>query len=115
MTHHLSLVFVNANCESFLVVIKERVEQTATKGEVMTRIAARRLNEINDVAKELPESELSELLDFARFLRIKKGKPYGEVEDSAAFVRELRAKAGNESKSGESFIRDLIAWQESNS
>ena len=72
--------------------------------------------ELINLNKELPESKLSELLDFAQFLKAKsKGFTYMEVQDSAEYVRKLRAEEGKRVKSGENFIKELIEWQKSNS
>ena len=72
--------------------------------------------ELTNLTKELPESKLSELLDFAQFLKAKsKGVTYMEVRDSAEYVRKLRAEEGKRVKSGKNFIKELIEWQKSNS
>ena len=82
----------------------------------MTSTTAKRLREIADVAKELPDSELKELLDFARFLRVKRrGFSYKDIADSAQYIGDLRAKTGAGSKSGEAFVQELIEWQDSDS
>jgi hypothetical protein len=86
------------------------------KGEAVTSITAKRLKEITNVAKELPDNELNELLDFARFLKVKRrGFSYNDVVDSAQYTRELRTVVGTGSKSGEAFVQELIEWQDSNS
>jgi hypothetical protein len=86
------------------------------KGETVTRIAAKRLKEITEVAKELPDNELNELLDFARFLSVKnQGISYGDVVDSVQYVQQMRIKRGLESESGEAFVQELIEWQKSDS
>jgi hypothetical protein len=72
--------------------------------------------ELINLTKELPESKLNELLDFAQFLKAKsKGFTYMDVEDSAEYVRELRAEEGKQVKSSEKFIEELMEWQKSNS
>ena len=77
-------------------------------------IVAQRVNEIADLAKELPESALEELFDFAQFLKIKKQEfSYKEVADSTEYVRSLRLREGKKIKSGEIFIQELIEWQKS--
>ncbi len=71
---------------------------------------------IIDLTKELPEDELRELIDFARFLKVKKeGFTYMEVRDSAEYVRKLRIEEAKRVKSGKRFIEELIEWQKSNS
>ena len=82
----------------------------------MSGAAARHVKEIADLAKELPDSSLEVLLDFAQFLKTKKGTfSYKQVLDSADYVRDLRVREGKKTKSGQAFIKELLEWQESNS
>jgi hypothetical protein len=82
----------------------------------MGSAAANRVREITNLAKELPENELQELLDFAEFLKIKKqGFSYKQVTDSTEYVKNLRTKEGKKAEYGQSFINELIEWQKSNS
>ena len=72
--------------------------------------------EIITLTKELPEGKLRELIDFVRFLKLKKGGfSYSQVRDSAEYVRQFRIKEAKRLKSGKKFIEELIEWQESNS
>ena len=69
---------------------------------------------IINVAKELPEEKLKELVDFAQFLKAKKERfSYGVVKDSVEYVRKLREEEGKKFKSGKDFIEELIKWQKS--
>jgi hypothetical protein len=82
----------------------------------MSGAAAKHVKEIADLAKELPDSSLEVLLDFAQFLKAKKGTfSYRQVADSAEYVRDLRAKEAKRTKSGEVFLKELLEWQKSNS
>ena len=82
----------------------------------MRSTIAQRVNEIADLAKELPESALEELFDFAQFLKIKEKEfSYKEVADSAEYVRNLRLREGKKIKSGQIFVQELIEWQKSSS
>jgi hypothetical protein len=82
----------------------------------MGSAAANRVREIANLAKELPENELQELLDFAEFLKIKKqGFSYKQVADSAEYVKKIRTKEGKKAEYGQTFINELIEWQKSNS
>jgi hypothetical protein len=82
----------------------------------MTTTATDSIRKVTDLAKELPESSLKELINFAEYLRTKEKKfSYGQVTDSANYIRELRAEEGKKVKSGRAFIKALIEWQESNS
>jgi hypothetical protein len=83
---------------------------------LMRSTATQRVNEIADLAKELPESALEELFDFAQFLKIKKQEfSYKGVADSAEYMRSLRLREGKKIKSGQIFIQELIEWQKSSS
>ena len=82
----------------------------------MSGVAAKHVKEIADLAKELPDSSLEVLLDFAQFLKTKKGTfSYKQVADSAEHVRDLRIREGKKTKSGQAFIKELLEWQKSNS
>jgi len=82
----------------------------------MSGAAAKHVKEITDLAKELPDGALEVLLDFAQFLRTKKGTfSYTQVADSAEYVRDLRVKEGKRTKSGQVFLKELLEWQRSNS
>ena len=82
----------------------------------MSGVAAKHVKEITEVAKELPDSSLEVLLDFAQFLKTKKGTfSYKHVADSAEHVRDLRVREGMKTKSGHAFIKELVEWQKSNS
>jgi hypothetical protein len=71
--------------------------------------------EIINLAKELPKDKLTELIDFAYFLKAKKeGFSYMQAKDSAEYVRRLRIKEGKRVESGRKFIEELIEWQKSN-
>jgi len=70
--------------------------------------------ELITIAKDLPEKEVREVLNFARFLKAKKeGFSYAQVKDSAEYVRTLRAKEGKRAKSAKKFIDELVEWQKS--
>jgi hypothetical protein len=86
------------------------------KGGNMGIADTKRIQEITDRAKELPDSLVQELLDFAEFLRMKKqGFSYRQITDSAEYVRSVRSKEGKKAKSGRAFLKELVEWQESNS
>lgn len=71
--------------------------------------------EIISLVKELPKDKLTELIDFAYFLKAKKeGFSYMQVKDSAEYVKRLRIKEGKRAESGRKFIEELIEWQKSN-
>lgn len=73
-------------------------------------------NEIIRLTKDLSESKIKELIDFAQFLKLKeRGFSYKDVEDSAEYVRKSRDKEGIRMKSGKKYIEELIAWQKLNS
>ena len=70
--------------------------------------------ELITITKDLPDKEVREVLDFARFLKVKKeGFSYTQIKDSAEYVRTLRAKEGKRDKSAKKFIDELVAWQKS--
>ena len=70
--------------------------------------------ELMTITKDLPDKEVREVLDFARFLKAKKeGFSYDQVKDSAEHVRILRAKEGKKAKSAKKFIDELVEWQKS--
>lgn len=70
--------------------------------------------ELMTITQDLPENEVREVLDFARFLKAKKeGFSYAQVKDSAEYIRTLRAKEGKKVKSAKKFIGELIEWQRS--
>ena len=70
--------------------------------------------ELITIAKDLPEKEVREVLNFARFLKAKKqGFSYAQVKDSAEYVRTIRAKEGKKTKSAKKFIDELVEWQKS--
>lgn len=70
--------------------------------------------ELMTITQDLPDKEVREVLDFARFLKAKKeGFSYAQVKDSAEYIRTLRAKEGKKSKSAKKFIDELIEWQKS--
>jgi hypothetical protein len=82
----------------------------------MGSTAVTRVKEITNLAKELHENELQELLDFAEFLKIKKqGFSYKRIADSVEYVKTLRTKEGKKAQCGQTFINELIEWQKSNS
>jgi hypothetical protein len=82
----------------------------------MGGVAARHVKEITDLAKELPDSSLEVLLDFAQFLKTKRGTfSYKQVADSAEHVRDLRVRQGKKTKSAQAFLKELLEWQKSNS
>lgn len=68
------------------------------------------------ITKDLPDKEVREVLDFARFLKAKKeGFSYARIKDSAEYVRTLRAKEGKRVKSAKKFIDELVEWPKSTS
>ena len=70
--------------------------------------------ELITITKDLPDKEVREVLDFARFLKVKKeGFSYTQIKDSAEYVRTLRAKEGKRDKSAKKFIDELVEWQKS--
>lgn len=72
--------------------------------------------ELINLTKDLPKNKLSELIDFAQFLKAKsKGFSYNEIKDSAEYIRKLRIKEGKKMKSSKKFIQELLEWQKSNS
>jgi hypothetical protein len=78
--------------------------------------AAKHVKEITDLAKELPDSSLEVLLDFAQFLKTRKVTfSYKQVADGAEHVRDLRVREGKKAKSGQAFLKELLEWQKSNS
>lgn len=70
--------------------------------------------EIINLTKDLPLSELKEVAYFIKFL-IDKGKEltYQGVGDSAKYVQEMRVEETKRIKSGKEFIEELIRWQKS--
>jgi len=78
----------------------------------MSGATAKHVKEITDLAKELPESSVQVLLDFAQFLKARKRTfSYRQVVDSAEYVRDLRVREGKKTKSGQAFIKELLEWQ----
>lgn len=78
-------------------------------------VATNYKKEIINLVKELPKDKLTELIDFAYFLKAKKeGFSYMQVKDSAEYVRKLRIREGKKVESGKKFIEELIEWQKSN-
>jgi len=72
--------------------------------------------ELINIARDLPDREVKEVLDFVQFLKAKKeGFSYMQIKDSAEYVRALRMREGKRVKSGKRFIEELIAWQKSES
>lgn len=70
--------------------------------------------ELMTITKDLPDKEVREVLDFARFLKAKKeGFSYVQIKDSTEYVRTLRAKEGKRVKSAKKFIDELVEWQKS--
>ena len=70
--------------------------------------------ELITITKDLPDKEIREVLNFARFLKAKKeGFSYAHIKDSAEYVRTLRAKEGKRVKSAKKFIDELVEWQKS--
>ena len=70
--------------------------------------------ELMTITKDLPDMEVREVLDFARFLKAKKeGFSYTQIKDSAEYIRTLRAKEGKRAKSAKNFIDELVEWQKS--
>jgi hypothetical protein len=70
--------------------------------------------ELMTITKDLPDKEVREVLDFARFLKAKKeGFSYEQIKGSAEYVRTLRAKEGKRVKSAKKFIDELVEWQKS--
>ena len=71
-------------------------------------------SELMTITKNLPDKEVREVLDFARFLKAKKEVfLYAQIEDSAEYVRTIRAKEGKRIKSAKKFIDELVEWQKS--
>ena len=72
--------------------------------------------ELINIARDLPDRDVKEVLDFVQFLKAKKeGFSYMQIKDSAEYVRALRMREGKRVKSGKKFIEELIAWQKSES
>ena len=72
--------------------------------------------ELINIARDLPDREVKEVLDFVQFLKAKKeGFSYMQIKDSVEYVRALRMREGKRVKSGKRFIEELIAWQKSES
>ncbi len=70
--------------------------------------------ELMTITQDLPDKEVREVLDFARFLKAKKeGFSYAQVKDSVEYVRTLRSKESKKVKSAKKFIDELIEWQKS--
>ena len=79
-------------------------------------IAINYKKEIVNLTNELPESRIKELIDFAKFLKLKEeGFSYKQVGDSGVYVKKLRDKEGRRIRSGKKYIEELIAWQKSSS
>jgi len=78
------------------------------------RTATDHKRELMTITKDLPDMEVREVLDFARFLKAKKeGFSYTQIKDSAEYVRTLRAVAGKRGKSAKKFIDEIVEWQKS--
>ena len=78
------------------------------------RTATDHKRELMTITKDLPDMEVREVLDFARFLKAKKeGFSYTQIKDSAEYVRALRAKEGKRGKSAKKFIDEIVEWQKS--
>ncbi|MDP1758819.1 MAG: hypothetical protein Q8K77_03370 [Thermodesulfovibrionales bacterium] len=72
--------------------------------------------ELINIARDLPDRDMKEVLDFVQFLKAKKeGFSYMQIKDSVESVRALRMREGKRVKSGKRFIEELIAWQKSES
>ncbi len=70
--------------------------------------------ELMTIAGDLPDKEVREVLDFARFLKAQKeGFSYMQVKDSVEYVSTLRSREGKRAKSAKKFIEELIEWQKS--
>jgi len=68
--------------------------------------------EIMNLTKDLPESKLKELIDFAEFLKAKKeDTDFMQVGDSAAYIRKLRAAEAKRVRTGKRFIEEIMEWQ----
>jgi len=80
-------------------------------------ISVKYKKEILNLTRELPEEKLSELVDFAQFLKSKaEGFSYLHVrEDSVEYVKRLRKKEARKAKTSKKFIDELIKWQKSGS
>jgi prevent-host-death family protein len=79
-----------------------------------TNITADYKKELTTITNDLPDKEVREVLDFARFLKAKKeGFSYAQIKDSVSYVRALRAKEGKKVKSAKKFIDELVEWQKS--
>jgi len=81
--------------------------------EVFTMaIAVKYKKEIMNLTKDLPESRLKELIDFAEFLKAKKeDSAFMQMGDSAAYIRKIRTAEAKRVKTGKRFIEELIKWQ----
>ena len=78
--------------------------------------AANYKKQINDLAKDLTEEKIQELIAFGQFLKARQeGFSYEKISDSAAYVSALRAKDSKRIRSAKNFIQELIEWQKSNS
>ena len=72
--------------------------------------------ELINIARDLPDRDVKEVLDFVQFLKAKKeGFSYMQIKDSVEYVRAIRMREGKIVKSGKRFIEELIAWQKSES
>jgi len=98
--------------------MRSDIIQRNLKLEVFMGIAAGAdyKKELINIARDLPDKEVKEVLDFVQFLKAKKeGFSYMQIKDSAEYVRALRMREGKRVKSGKRFVEELIEWQKSES
>ncbi len=67
-----------------------------------------------DLAENLKEDKVKELISFAQFLKAKQeGFSYSKIEDSAEYVRKLRSRETRRNITGRDYIEEIIKWQKS--
>ncbi len=70
--------------------------------------------QIMDLAENLKEDKVKELISFAQFLKAKQeGFSYSKIEDSAEYVRKLRSRETRRNITGRDYIEEIIKWQKS--
>jgi len=70
--------------------------------------------QIVNLAENLTEDKVKELITFAEFLKAKQeGFSYEQVEDSAEYIRKLRLKQNRQITTGKDYIDEITEWQKS--
>jgi len=70
--------------------------------------------QIMDLAENLKEDKVKELISFAQFLKAKQeGFSYSKIEDSAEYLRKLRSRETRRNITGRDYIEEIIKWQKS--